>query len=309
MKAYGWIVASIFCISSVIFCGERAGVVIFSKDRPMQLYALLESMYLWCSNIGTVVVIYHAVDDEYEVGYQTVRRDFPQAVYLVQSRENPRSDFKKLFLCALEQLPERYVLLGVDDIVVKDECDCTEMIRLLEQTGAYGFYLRFGENVIECLLANGAAQSVPAHAYITPSVLSWRFCDGILDWAYPNSVDMTLVRKEQILDDAQKLHYTTPNTFEGSWFNYCNPGKDARGLCYVFSKIVNVPVNMVQQDWSNPITNRHTAHDLAVKFNAGYKIDVHALYGFKNRSPHNDVEFKFTKRGCSNAKKGMLSRK
>lgn len=279
-------------------CAEAhtgAGFIIFSKDRPMQLYALLESTYKYCKNVGTIDVIYHAVDDECEAGYQKVKEKFPEVCYFSQSRNNPRGDFKSLYLHALTTMPEDYVLLAVDDIIMKDDCDCAEMMRLLETTGAHAFYLRLGKNITYCYMA-ACDSPVPPHKMVTPHVMSWKFADGKGDWGYPQSVDMTLMKKSKVIADCHRLTFTTPNSFEGEWACRCVPVPGACGLCYETSKMINVPMNLVQSDCANRNLSSYSAAQLLEKFNQGLKIDIAAIHHMNNNSPHCEADIRFIPR-------------
>jgi hypothetical protein len=76
---------------------KKADLVVFSYDRPMQLYAFLESTYMYLDNLGEIRVIYRASDERYEASYCIVKEDFPNVFYMKQGN-SPQDDFKPLTL-------------------------------------------------------------------------------------------------------------------------------------------------------------------------------------------------------------------
>src|SRR5207248_451809 len=104
---------------------------------------------------------------------------------------NPRSDFKEKTLKAVFESPNPYILFAVDDIVVKDHVNLTTCIKELEKTGGYGFFLHLGKNLRHCYTLN-QPQALPPLIPIQSTIHAWQFKQGSYDWAYPNSLDMTI---------------------------------------------------------------------------------------------------------------------
>ncbi len=95
---------------------KTADFIIFSYDRPMQLYALLESTTNFITGLNDIFVIYRTSDDNYEMGYQIIKEDFPHVHYIKQS-DNPQADFKPLTLQAFQAGSADYIVFAVDDII------------------------------------------------------------------------------------------------------------------------------------------------------------------------------------------------
>ncbi|MCA9770373.1 hypothetical protein KC460_03315 [Candidatus Dependentiae bacterium] len=272
----------------------KADLVIFSYNRPMQLYALLESVERYMVGIGDTVVIYRASDERYAMAYEKVYERFSYVMPCAQG-VNPNGDFKLLMQQAVFDSSKDYVLFAVDDIIVKDYVDLSECIETLEHENAYGFYLRLGKNTNFCYPLN-KSQGVPPLRLITDDIFSWQFVHGIGDWGYPHTVDMTLFKKEVIMNDLKRLSYTAPNTFEAAWAGQARSIKNKFGLCYKQSKMVNLPLNVVQKIYKNRTTNSYYPEQLLDIFNAGHKIDINPLYKIKNRSAHMDYDLTFLER-------------
>lgn len=272
---------------------EVADMVIFSYDRPLQLYALLESIKKHVTGIGEISVVYRASNADYQRGFEMVHEKFSDAKFFMQG-ENPAQDFKPLTLQAIFDSPSSYVIFAVDDIVVKDDVDLSYCIELLERTGAYGFYLRMGENLNYCYTMT-QPQRVPPLSHVEGDVYSWTFSQGEFDWNYPNTVDMTIYRKNEIEDSLRSLTYRAPNTLEGWWSHHANRVMCRQGLCFKSSKIVNLPLNRVQNEWHNKSMDISPAQ-LLETFMQGLKLDIQPLFRFNNRAAHMEYEPTFIER-------------
>lgn len=271
---------------------KTVDLIVFSKDRPLQLYAHLESVYTYIKNIGSIQVIYHAANNDYANGYASLKKDFPMVTFMQQNMKNPRSDFKKLVVAAVERCSSGYVMFSVDDIIVKDFCDLQECTKALVRTKAYGFYLRLGMHVTECYSEN-RYQGNPTLIHLYNDIYAWKFITGSGDWGYPNSVDMTIFRTDRVRKVVKKLQYHSPNTFEGQWALHGQ--KNKLGLCFACSRIINVPLNIVQNDFKNRAMS-FSAHDLHMQFKNGKKIDIAPLYNIKNSSAHMEYSPTFIER-------------
>ena len=263
----------------------QADIVIFSYNRPLQLYALLESTYSLVRGFNEVHVIYRADNDLYDCGYDTVFADFPEVMAEKQGAD-PASDFKPLTMRAAFDSPSKYILFAVDDIVVKDEVDLHECIGLLEKTNAYGFYLRLGTNLTECYMLN-RDQPVPQLDKVGDNAYSWELRRGMHDWGYPNTVDMTLYKKSDIAPDLKGMSFTQPNRLEGSWASRWQRVAHRLGLCFEQTKIVNLPLNLVQNFYNgNRNMGAYSPEELLNIFLEGKKMDISTLYRVKNKGAH-----------------------
>ncbi|MBS1986316.1 hypothetical protein JST99_00075 [Candidatus Dependentiae bacterium] len=271
-------------------------VVIFSYHRPAQLYALCESLQQHVvSGCGVVSVIYRADTDDYRAAYEVVRADFPDFVFLPQGND-PRADFKPLTLQAAFDSPAEYVVFAVDDIIVKDTLDFAQCVQALQKTNAYGFYLRLGTNLTECYMLS-CAQPLPRLQRLTPSIIAWQLSRGKHDWGYPNTVDMTIYRKAAIKQALFDVPYEGPNQLEGHWAQKGVANHYAIGLCYIQSKIVNIPCNRVQEVYGgNRFMHSLTTQELLDLFLAGKKIAIEDFAQVNNTAAHAEYPFRFIDR-------------
>jgi len=304
MKQIKFLLPLILCVltlpSILIYCkkGSVADLVAFSYNRPIQLYALLESIECYVTGLNQVHVIYRSTDQDYETAYQEVKKSFPSVIFHKQGI-HPRKDFKPLTLKATFESPSKYILFAVDDIIVKDFIDIKKSIKLLEKTKAYGFYFRLGQNLNWCYTLN-KPQANPKFIHIQNDVYAWHIKSGQHDWGYPNTVDMTLYRKKDVELDLRAMNYYAPNPLEGQWSGraYKIRRENKMGLCYNTTKIVNLPLNRVQDVYKNRHMGTLDTKELLDIFNQGEKIDIASLFKIQNKSAHMDYEPTFIKRVC-----------
>jgi hypothetical protein len=266
----------------------RADLVIFSFDRPLQLYTYLESLEFYAKNLGAIFLLYRVSEKEYEDAYKIVFKRFPAIKLFKQDNAKTAESFNKLlFDILIKQSKTKYILFGVDDIIVTDYFDLADCIKALDFTKAYGFYLRTGKNITENYMSGANNLTVPTLENIAPGVFSWSFKDGPGRgvWKYANSVDMTLFNRDDVVAAFKKLSFKSPNTLESQWAKLIFD-KQWIGLCYEYSKIVNVPMNIVQVDYNSHNLNLYSKEDLLKLFNAGFTIDFKLLHKMKNKSPH-----------------------
>lgn len=269
----------------------QTDLIIFSFDRPLQLYALLESCYYYLQGIANTYVIYRTSNERFSNAYIKVQEQFANVQFLKQGAD-PASDFKPLVMQAFYSGSSQYILFAVDDIIVKNYADLTVCTRALEACGAYGFFLRLAPHLDYCYpLAQ--PQPLPPLAKVDTNTFLWIFEEGQLDWGYPNTVDMTIYRKSDIQNDLQTISFRNPNTLEAKWAGKSDKVLTNKGLCFKESIVVNIPINIVQKDCRNRSMFSWTPEELLDIFEQGGKIDFMSLKGMINKSCHIDYVLKF----------------
>ncbi len=285
MKPLKKILLHALFICSPFLAQANTDIVIFSYNRPLQLYALLESMETYVTGLNEKKVIYRASEKEYEDAYQKVKQRFADVDFMAQG-DNPQADFKPLTMEATFESSGEYVVFAVDDIIITDFVDMNECARLLEKTGAYGFYLRLGTNITQSYSMRGKCP-VPPHVEVEKNVYAWRFNTGIHDWRYPHSVDFNVFKKTTIKRDFTALSFRNPNNLEAGWAGRGRFILDKTGLFFTYSKMINIPMNLVQTEY----IRNNCMHDLSPKelldvFNKGLKIDISKVFQMRNKAPH-----------------------
>jgi hypothetical protein len=266
-------------------------LIIFSFDRPMQLYALLESSEHYLTGIENTFVIYRSSNERFAKSYLSVKERFPGITYLKQGA-NPAVDFKLLVMQALNGGASSYIIFSVDDIIVKNYADLRLCTAALEQSGAYGFYLRLAPH-LDYSYAEHQLQPLPPLKKVHDEILSWVFQEGKFDWHYPNTVDMTIYRKSDVCENFERFFFTNPNSLEGIWASQGYKVMGRKGLCFTQSIVVNIPINLVQDVCQNRCENSWSTEKLLENFEQGQKINFMDLKRMQNKSCHIEYEIQF----------------
>jgi hypothetical protein len=247
-------------------------IVVFSKDRALQLDAFLRSYERWVWPQCNIDVVYLATSDRHRAAYQQVfarhRCAFPRE----------QADFKATLLSIFP--PEGFVVFFVDDQV---------FIRpwRVEQIG--GLSLRLAPHLTRCYPMN-AEQAVPSFLPLTETLQCWRWADGQGDWGYPLSLDGHVFDLEEFGPILEGLEFHSPNTLEAALFRQALPRyRDRSGICYRESRVVNVPWNTVQRcQTPNRCAEAMSPDAMLERWEAGEQIALEALYGIVNESCHQE---------------------
>lgn len=257
--------------------------IIFTYNRPMQLYALLESVEKYVCGIGKIYVISRASSESYKSAYANVQNRFDSVKIIFQNK--PPFDFKNITNSIINEASSRYILFAVDDNIVKDYFDLNYCVSLMDKEGVYGFYLRMGMNIT--MRDNPFIPEPWPPFQKIQDVLIWSFFEGgFHDWAYPNNVDMTIYRKSDIENTFIKLDFFSPNSLEAAWHKLSTGIYMLKGMCFGESKIINIPLNQVQTFCKVPHMNSFSTDQLLDLYNKGKKIDIFEFHKIKNETAH-----------------------
>lgn len=267
-------------------------LVIFSRNRPMQLTATLESIEKHITGFKTITVLCHTENDDFLRGYEHVKKDFPYVVFVMQERNNRQAHFKRQLLGIVELLQAPYLMFAVDDIIVTDKVDLHHCYALLKATAAYSCHLRVGKDITHT--SRNLPMPQPAlHPVKGGEMYTWFLHEGHgFDsyFGYPYSVDMTIFPHELVAQYVRRSQCVSPNTFEGYW-NWSTPPlpRNTRGLCYPTSRMVNIELNLVQEGWNPSLPCRYSAEKLLEMYFEGFRIDVDKLFQIPHNACHADL--------------------
>lgn len=258
-------------------------IVVFSRDRPLQLFSAIESIERYMQGRFTIHVLYRASDTRYEAAYEEVFAAYPEITGLKERHLNGK-DFQPLFEKILFDSNEKYILLTTDDVVMKDFADLSLCQTMLEKTHAYGFYLGFGNNIERSYLSDRPLPK-PLSAELGNGVYVWNFSFGSGDWGVANHIEMGLYRKEELKRSLASSSYRNPHALQEQWVKNL-PNKKI-GLCFECSKALNLPLNSTCLS-GHPNMNCKSLEELLAQFNLGYKMNIDPLFQVNNPAPHYD---------------------
>ncbi len=256
--------------------------VIFSKDRPIQLNALLESFYKNCSDDIRFIVLYKYSDEKFRIAYNELSKIYFEKKILFVEENNFRVDLLNI----LSNINSKYLFFLVDDIIFKSQFTFNNYLSL-NNRDKYILSLRLGKN-LNFSFTKAKPQKLP-NFEIVDDFFSWNFRKSELDWAYTFSVDGNLYNTNQIKLMSSLVDFNGPNSYESNMNFYRILFYLKNGLCFEKSKLVNVSLNRVQDEILN-LSGNYNIDELSVIWSNNLKIDVTKFCDIENESAHIEVE-------------------
>lgn len=217
---------------------NNISIIVFSKGRPMQIHAYLESI-LFYSDISEEDITVILCETK-GIDYDKVINTFPKVKWIKE--ENFEHDLKKVL-----KESKKYIMFGCDDVVFVSHFSLVRAAEYLsENNEVFGFSIRLGKNIL-------------------PSPKSFKECNDIIEWNweavkeirfdYPWELDCTLYRKEDVVELTmnEKNPIKNPNFYE-AMITLDNRGeriKRKHMASYLKGNAVVITVNRVQDSHPN----------------------------------------------------------
>lgn len=287
----------------------QAQCIVFSMDRALQLHGLLGSYFENVTDPAPISVLYRCSDESHRQAYREVFEEYDGRLERTVEEVWP-GDFRRQLLTLLRAVNSEKCFFLVDDDLFIEEVSLAEMLALDSRYVIPS--LRMGVNLTDSYTLN-EKQQLPAmfrgvglaqdereldaaiYADKKNEILFWQWGAGTLDWGYPLSVDGHIFDTAEIRTLAEMTEFSSPNTFEAALQAHSWLFEARRGACYRKSRLVNIPCNRVQEDF----TNRHgSVHqdELLERWQRGLRMDYRALYRVVNRSAHEELPIGFVSR-------------
>jgi glycosyltransferase involved in cell wall biosynthesis len=265
-------------------------LVVFSKDRPLQLEAALSSFRRHCQDAGAVEVkvLYKADISRMSSLYRQAAREHPEVDFVRES------DFRRDLRLLLQGHDEIGFL--VDDTVFVRPFSMRQIVgALASNTDALGFSLRLGRNTTYCYSLD-RAQKEPEFQ-CEGGVCKFRWPSAECDFGYPLELSSSIYRAKQLMPLLEILDFHHPNTLEGVLFANIARFRDSHPalLCFPQSAAFSIPANRTQSVCENRFGGRpdYSVEALAELFARGSRIDTAALDGMVPRAVHQEVAWEF----------------
>ena len=266
---------------------QKLHFIIFSKNRACQLDLLLrsiETFFYSLEEIG-ISVLYTTTDIDFELGYEKLKTKFNWVEFHKEHRE---AGSFKIQLLRLVQSNVPYLAFLVDDNFFKNNFALQDPVfQIFEnRNDILCLSLRLGINIEYCYSLD---KKSPPPKFESKGVWKWKGKPG--DWSYPMSLDGHIFRVDQIMPLLKKCPYSNPNILESQLSK--NPPPLSRMICYDQSRIMNLPLNKVQNIYPNRSGNLDVAKLNDLYFSKNQQIDLEPLKHFVNISPHQELDIQF----------------
>ena len=285
---------------------DLLNVIIFSKDRPAQLDALLRSIRervegwekrsLWSVILATST-------PEFAQGYEIVRAEHRSGALEFIDERSRGGGFSSIVIETMQRQHQAndapWCMFLVDDMIFKTLWPLDggkPMRRLKEDPRVLCLSLRMCRRYDYCYPIRKRMKSPFAALF---GRWNWRKASG--DWGYPMSLDGHIFRYDDIFPLVQQIEFKNPNTFE-SKLDQNRITTRPLMTCYAESVVVNLPVNRVQNEYTNRAGEKYgvSAEDLNASFLAGKRVNLAPIYALKkNRSCHHELPLQLQHSGSS----------
>lgn len=298
-------------------------VLIFSRDRALQLDATLHSFLLHCEDVSQadVKIIYTTTTSVHARQYEQLQRDYAGRGPITFVREEKfRTDtlnaaipdrvsrvarglfrfanclgprFGRVAALGKAAVANHFVLFLVDDnLFVRDFRLRTICDALTVHEDALGFSLRLGTNTTYCY-SRDREQRLPKFSFLDSGILKFPWNTGQADFGYPLEVSSSVYRLADVLPFLSRLQFRNPNTLEEVMAHRTQRFRASKPflLCYETSVTFCNPINIVQTVLSNRsgAEPEHSSESLAEMFSRNFRVDVHAYSGFVPNGCHQEV--------------------
>ncbi|MBT4764568.1 hypothetical protein HOO14_06200 [bacterium] len=266
--------------------------VIFSKNRAMQLYALLESHQIFLKNTVPIIVIYTVTTVDHLESYVEVKKLINLTSLSVQFIEE-KNGFRHTLLSVLQKIKTKSMFFMTDDQVFTDFLDLTPIFDI--NSSSHIFSLRLNPNIQYSYAQNRKYTPPHFNNSTCGNFLEFDWFEAQGGWSYPWSVDAHIFCTAEIYSLSLVSKYNNPNSYEGAltFFNHLLEGK--KGLCLKRGFTLNIPINLVQEEVPNRAGSVSSEYLLS-QWNEGLKISMDSFKGIESKSTHSEVDLVFIRR-------------
>ena len=271
-----------------------AECIVFSKDRALQLHALISSYLGKVASPVPLHILYHTSTPSHRKAYDEVRELFSNNDISFTKQDDSNS-FRSNLISLLKSVHSEKIFFLVDDVLFVEDFDIKDLVKF--DTDKFVPTLRMGLNLKKCYTVQ-KDQPLPK---LIPNIvkdkdkITWQWDQGVYDWSYPLSLDGHFFSTQEIATMIQLTDFSAPNTLEDQLQKFRRFFLFRKGIAYKKSRIVNIPCNKVQIENKNLYGDLHQDF-LLEQWQQGYQMDFRGLYGFMNESAHQEIPFRFIKR-------------
>jgi hypothetical protein len=244
--------------------------VILSKDRALQLDALLRSMERYIRQSAPIYIYYVATDLSHRAAYFEVLKRHSRVISGVVVDIGFRNGLTYL----LSGIGGDRISFLVDDQVFVSDVDLKRALIFDPHQVVYSF--RLGLRITECQpMGNVEVPLPPFYNIAPPGYLAWRWAEGVGDWACKPSLDGNVFLRSQVLEVLRGRTFNGPQTFE---IALANPLLTAEfGVSELIPSVVNLAINRVSSEQILYPSGGQHADVLLGHWVDGFQLDIEAI--------------------------------
>lgn len=264
-------------------------LIIFSKNRACQLNLLLESLEKNSNGLFTKTSVLYTCDDAHKGSYDLLSERFPDVEMVFEN------DFKTDLLKIVKDGRSVFTTFMVDDAVLYGRVfDDRDTILGMISKDTVCFSLRLGLN---CRYSHPADRYYEIKEYTEEKpfiIFDYDRNEG--DFAYPLSTDGHIFKTNVLTPMLESTPFTNPNTLEANiQYHVYNNGIPKRVVSFITSKLVSVPVNLVNTTFNNRhgLEHQFSNEELLGRYLNGEVIDLVQTDFTEIDGPHKEIKYQF----------------
>ena len=267
--------------------------IIFSKDRAIQLYSLIETYQKFVKNPVDMYVIYNTSSNDHQLSYIELSKminNLPFNLYLI--KEN--NSFRETLLDVFSKIKTKNFFFLTDDDIFIRNINFDDLLKINPQNTIVS--LRHNPKITYSYTANAHFKTPTFNSYRANNDFNeFEWFKSGYEWSDPWSVNGQIYLTAEVSCISKISSYKFPNSYESAlkFFNFMMI--DRKGLCYNESVTMNIPMNIVQTEYKN-LHGSVSSEYLLEYWKKGYKLDFDLLENSKINSTHVNKAVKFKKR-------------
>ena len=266
-------------------------IIVFSKDRAMQLRACLDGLLECCDDSEwlKVIILYKASDERHAKQYKKLAGEYRWFNFISEV------NFRDQVISMIGGTTSDYIGFLVDDDMFCREFSYNVGKAILQtNSDILSICYRLGKNIAFSYMHDGP--EVQPDFISMGGHLKFNWMYGKWAWGYPLELCHSLYRKKDILPLLNCLNYQNPNQLEaalnGQKNLFCHrPFVD----CPSVSASFTTPINVVQNVFKNRggHDTQYSVESLADMFDKGKRIEIEPFDNYTPKSVHEPQELKF----------------
>lgn len=255
--------------------------IIFSRDRALQLNALLESIEQY-SKSEIQFIIQYSCSENHSLSYQELINKYRNYCFIKES------DFRDTLINIISTVQTNYLFFLVDDQVFINTFRIEDLTNKMQKNTFAS--LRLGKNISNWGIKD--VELTPVY-FEKGNILEWKWLLNKKqhDWGYQFSVDGTIYRTIDILRCVKSIPFKAPNSFEANMNSVILYKRNNYGISFHTPVVVNLIINASRKedDYNDCVSGEYSTEDLLDLWNKGKKLDVHKISTMSFSSTHHII--------------------
>lgn len=255
--------------------------VIFSKDRAMQLDALLESIIMYAEASFPIIVQYSA-SEIHKSSYETIIKKYKNVVFVKET------SVRKTLIEIIQSVKTQYMFFLVDDQVFIRPFNVNLLLKKLGK-GIFAS-MRLGDNI-----TNFGIRDVPLYPKYKKDgfFLNWKWKKNKrqYDWGYQFSVDGTIYRTIDVFRCTLSIPFGAPNSYESNMNSVLLFKKNNSGISFLKPVVTNLIINASRQEngYEQCESGNYSTIDMLHLLEKGNSFDIIKISSINYTSTHHII--------------------